>query len=291
MVFLGHLVQRKTLKRNMREMVELGLSAKQQKAYKLQQIKKEVHEMIKSRVSVLKSKGHDQLNDSADDFQNVISTDERRALTGRYSMDVALEEKLCDLYDLYVEGMDEEKGPLSRKLYVEFAELWPAGYMDNLGIKDAIYRAKKRRQHKLQVRNKERIERKKLASKVKLQEPTLIAQTQAGQERHMVPTFRVPRPQDKPISSLSPSIQNKLNDPTPFRSDTYGSKHHEKARRISADIISDVGSKIISTDMRKKMKMQAPPEKVKHYNGTSLSLQQSKPSTQMPASATSVQPS
>lgn len=39
---------------------------------------------------------------SADDFQE-INNDERRTLKGRYSMDAALEDKICDLYDLYVE--------------------------------------------------------------------------------------------------------------------------------------------------------------------------------------------
>lgn len=28
---------------------------------------------------------------------------------------------------------------------MQLAELWPAGYMDNLGIKDAVYRAKERK--------------------------------------------------------------------------------------------------------------------------------------------------
>jgi hypothetical protein len=32
-------------------------------------------------------------------------------------MDVALEEKLCDLYDVFVEGMDEHSGSQIRKLY------------------------------------------------------------------------------------------------------------------------------------------------------------------------------
>ncbi|XP_020572707.1 uncharacterized protein LOC110019410 [Phalaenopsis equestris] len=305
MGFLGHLVQRKTLKRNMREMVELGLSAKQQKADKLQQIKKEVHQMIKLRVSILKSKGPDQLEGSADDFQNAISTDERKALTGRYSIDVALEEKLCDLYDLYVEGMDEDKGPQSRKLYVEFAELWPPGYMDNLGIRDAIYRAKKRRQHKLQVRNKERIERKKLTATAKLEKPSPSTQPQADQERHLVP-----RPlQDKPIPNLSTASQNKLNDPSPYRSEGSGSKHHENARGNSSDIISDGGSKMVSADMKKNMKrkseiegdchahpqkMLARPGKIKHNlhgpNNDSNPGLQPKPVVQMPASVASVQP-
>ncbi|KAJ8499518.1 hypothetical protein OPV22_010070 [Ensete ventricosum] len=179
MGILGHLVQRRTLKRNMRVMVELGLSAKHQKADRYQQIKGVVTEMIRAHVSQLKSK-LPELQDGK------INNDERRALKGRYSMDSALEDKICDLYDLYVEGMDEDKGPQSRKLYVELAELWPSGSMDNVGIKDAIQRSKERKraiygQHK--VHNEERIKRRKLASTVRVDETNPAAQLQATQEK------------------------------------------------------------------------------------------------------------
>lgn len=40
----------------MRELVELGLSAKQQKADRFEQIKREAYEMIKARISTMKSK-------------------------------------------------------------------------------------------------------------------------------------------------------------------------------------------------------------------------------------------
>jgi len=66
---------------------------------------------------------NEQQDGSADDFQ--VANDERRAFKGKSVMDAALEDRICDLYDLYVEGMDEDKGPQSRKLYVELAELWP----------------------------------------------------------------------------------------------------------------------------------------------------------------------
>lgn len=309
MGFIGHLVHRKTLKRNMREMVELGLCAKQQKADQFLQIKEEILEMVKSRVSNLKSKVSVQQDGSADDFQDVVSTDERRALTGKYSMDAALEEKLCDLYDLYVEGMDEDKGPQSRKLYVEFAELWPTGYMDNLGIKDAINRAKKRRRIKLQVRNEERIERKKLSLALKPDERSLIAQPQTGQDRHAVPSPQVPRLLDKPSSNSTLPSQTKLNDPTSYRTDStlhYGYEHQEKGRGNAAAIVSDGGNRAPTADMRKKMKrksefegdsrghpqkMQARPAKVRPSSfrpgdDTNPSLQQSKPIVQMPAAPT-----
>ncbi|XP_078433787.1 ubinuclein-1-like isoform X2 [Wolffia australiana] len=165
MSIVGHLVQRKTLKRNLKEMVERGLSAKQEKSDRFQQIKKEVTEMIKARVTHSKAKIPEQQDSFSDDFQESIGDEERKAPKPRSSMDDAIEDRICDLYELYVEGMDEDKGPQMRKLYVELAELWPNGYMDNVGIKDAIYRAKERRKtlHRQQFRAEERTKRKKLA--------------------------------------------------------------------------------------------------------------------------------
>ncbi|KAI9166113.1 hypothetical protein LWI28_026486 [Acer negundo] len=123
MSILGHLVQLRTLKRNLREMVLLGLSAKREKADRFQQIKMEVIEMIKLQ--------------EAFNLEKVVEE--------KFEMDNTLEDKICDLYDLYIQGMDEDKGPQIRKLYAELAELWPYGAMDNHGIKKAICRAKERR--------------------------------------------------------------------------------------------------------------------------------------------------
>ncbi|XP_077224676.1 ubinuclein-1-like isoform X2 [Tasmannia lanceolata] len=171
MSILGHLVQVKTLKRNLKEMVELGLSAKQAKDDRFQQIKKEVIEMIRTRVSSFKPKAAEQRDGSSDDFQEVHGSEEKGTLKGRYIMDVAMEDKICDLYDLYVEGMDEDKGPQSRKLYVELAELWPNGSMDNNGIKGAVCRAKDRkRQHYIRHKDQEKIRRKKMSPVVRTEE-------------------------------------------------------------------------------------------------------------------------
>ncbi|XP_010905321.2 ubinuclein-1-like [Elaeis guineensis] len=260
MGILGHLVQRKTLKRNMKEMVELGLSAKQQKADRFQQIKKEVHEMIRARVLNMKSK-----DASADDFQEVISNVERRALKGKYSMDAALEDKICDLYDLYVEGMDEDKGPQSRKLYVELAELWPHGYMDNVGIKDAIYRSKERkrglyRPHK--VRDEERIKRKKLAAAVRV-ETNPAGQVWAGQERPVTDsTGPVLISPDKLVSNQPPALLGRITDPIPPSSDSgqqHGLKNPDKARGGSMGMIPEDGSKAV-VDMKKRMKRKSESE-------------------------------
>ncbi|KAI5587758.1 hypothetical protein POPTR_005G067800v4 [Populus trichocarpa] len=51
MTILGHLIQLRTLKKNLREMVETGLTAKQEKADRFQKIKKEVMEMIELKVA------------------------------------------------------------------------------------------------------------------------------------------------------------------------------------------------------------------------------------------------
>ncbi|KAH9668685.1 HUN domain-containing protein [Citrus sinensis] len=138
MSILGHLVQLRTLKRNLREMVLLGLSAKREKADRIQLIKNEVIEMIKLQANKL-------TNGAADDFQDTFHSEEKGFQKEKFCINSMLEDKICDLYDLYIQGMDEDKGPQIRKLYAELAELWPEGTMDNHGIKKAICRAKERR--------------------------------------------------------------------------------------------------------------------------------------------------
>ncbi|KAJ4966217.1 hypothetical protein NE237_018066 [Protea cynaroides] len=182
MSILGHLVQLKTLKRNLKEMVELGLCAKQEKDDRFQQIKKEVIEMIKMRAPSLKPK-----QDGTDDFQEVRGSEDK-GVKGKYDMDDAMEDKICDLYDLYVEGMDEDKGPQIRKLYVELAELWPNGCMDNHGIKNAICRSKERKRA-LYNRHKDqqKIKKKKLSTprteEITRVEASSIAQSRIVKER------------------------------------------------------------------------------------------------------------
>lgn len=137
MSILGHLIQLRTLKKKLREMVEMGLTAKQEKADRFQLIKREVMEMIELQASKGEKAGGD--------FQKAIIYEEKGAMDEKYVMDNKMEDKICDLYDLFVQGMDVDKGPQIRKLYVELAELWPNGAMDKHEIKNAIYRAKERR--------------------------------------------------------------------------------------------------------------------------------------------------
>ncbi|KAK3013076.1 hypothetical protein RJ639_009915, partial [Escallonia herrerae] len=118
MSIVGHLIQLRTLKRNLKIMVNMGLSAKQEKDARFQQVKKEVDEMVKLRVPLMKSKAVGQQAGASDDFQEV-GTQEKEVTKRKCSMDVALEDKICDLYDLYVEGLEEDAGPQVRKLYAE----------------------------------------------------------------------------------------------------------------------------------------------------------------------------
>ncbi|XP_062227686.1 ubinuclein-1-like isoform X2 [Phragmites australis] len=234
MGIVGHLVQRRTLKRNMKEMVESGLSAKLEKADRFQRVKMEINEMVKARVAA-KSKVNEQQDGSADDFQ--VTNDGRRALKGKSVMDTALEDRICDLYDLYVEGMDEDKGPQSRKLYVELADLWPQGYMDNVGIKDAIYRSKERKRllySQQKVRNEERMKRKRLAAAAKLQDGYPVVMQGA----------HVPQ-------VAQPSATNPITYPAPAYGQNQGSKSSERVREISSSAIPDDSNRN-SGEMKKK---------------------------------------
>ncbi|TYH52121.1 hypothetical protein ES332_D09G006200v1 [Gossypium tomentosum] len=177
MNILGHSVQLRTLKRNLKEMILMGLSAKQEKASRFEQIKLEVIEMIKSQASMLGDV-------PTCDIQEVLGYEEKVALKKQYSMDNVIEDKICDLYDLYTQGIDEDKGPQIRKLYVELAELWPNGIMDKHGIKSAICRAKERRRALSEHDKVREDRRKKSAQKMKtgVVEACSVSQSQAGQE-------------------------------------------------------------------------------------------------------------
>ncbi|CAL9083813.1 unnamed protein product [Musa acuminata var. zebrina] len=211
MGILGHLVQRRTLKRNMRVMVELGLSAKQQKADRFHQVKGAATEMIRARVSQLKSK-----------------------------------------------GMDEDKGPQSRKLYVELAELWPSGYMDDVGIKDAIQRSKERKRaiysHN-KVHNEERIKRRKLASTVRVAETNPAAQLQARQEKP-VPivdsTARFLTPLEKLGCNRTAATTGRSMDCIPpTNSGHHVSKKPNKVRAVKVSTNSEDTSKASMKKLKK----------------------------------------
>ncbi|KAF0922648.1 hypothetical protein E2562_001052 [Oryza meyeriana var. granulata] len=239
MGIVGHLVHRRTLKRNMKEMVQSGLCAKQEKAGKLQQVKMEIYEMIKARLAT-KPKGTEHNDESADGFQDAVTNDDRRALRGKFVMDAVLEDRICDLYDLYVEGMDEDKGPQSRKLYAELADLWPQGHMDKVGIRDAISRSKERRNslyRQRKVRNDQRMKRR-LAAAANLRDLDPTAPQSAQAEQIM----------QQPMKVSHPSMTNTY--PVVNYGHSQSSRNVEKVRETSIGAGSD-GNRS-SSDMKKR---------------------------------------
>ncbi|KAL6504864.1 hypothetical protein OROHE_023622 [Orobanche hederae] len=160
MSIVGHLMQINTLKRNLKVMANMGLSAKKEKDDQIEKIKQEVTEMVKQRIPYMKSKAEQQAANS-DDFQEA-GPEEREALKRKYSMDDVLGNKICDLHDLYVERIEEDSGPSIRRLYQELLVLWPTGFMDIDGIKRAIYRAKERRELCSSRKDRDKIRKKKL---------------------------------------------------------------------------------------------------------------------------------
>ncbi|CAM6127749.1 unnamed protein product [Calypogeia fissa] len=163
MNIIGHVMRLKTLKRNLKSMVEMGLNAKQAKDVRLQDMKREVTELVKSKVATFRALDAEQLDGSSDDLQATAGSTERGPSNGRFKWDEATEDRVCELYDHYVEGMDEHKGPQIRKLYIELAELWPNGWMDNHGIKNAVFRAKERRKKQNKLKMGEEKRRRKAA--------------------------------------------------------------------------------------------------------------------------------
>ncbi|VVA95585.1 unnamed protein product [Arabis nemorensis] len=144
MSIVGHLIQVRSLKRNLKIMMDSGDSANREKDTRFQRIKNEVIEMLKTQVPLMDTQATNQEAGTSDDFQDVGSV-EKPPLTKKFVMNTALEDKLCDLYDIFIDGLDEDSGSQVRKLYASLAELWPNKLMDNHEIKRAICRAKERR--------------------------------------------------------------------------------------------------------------------------------------------------
>ncbi|XP_010270287.1 PREDICTED: ubinuclein-1-like isoform X3 [Nelumbo nucifera] len=314
MSILGHLVQLKTLKRNLKEMVELGLTAKQAKDDRFQQIKKEIVEMIKVQALSLKSKASEPRDGASDDFQEPLGSEEK-GVKGKYCMDDAMEDKLCDLYDLFVEGMDEDKGPQIRKLYVELAELWPNGSMDNHGIKSAVCRAKERKRamyskhkipfplHVLQTmyvqpikEDQEKIRRKKLSSTPRTEEivhgeTSTIAQPRFLQERLVYdPSSHVLTSPNRMTSNMTAASQHISAPGRVLNSSTNGLNldrppKQEKVKDSSGTFLDEVRG----TDGKLvKKKLKRKPESIfgeVHYHADKLSIQKVKEKHKFPKQA------
>ncbi|XP_076944203.1 ubinuclein-2-like [Bidens hawaiensis] len=148
---LGHWLKPRTLKRWLRDMVPSEISACGGDAIAFSQIKKEVIEMINLR---------NPIKDGSDNEAMELHATSK----ANYTMDHEMEDKICDFYDIYVQGMDEIKSSEIRKFYIQLAALWPNGTMDNHGVRNAICSSKERRRTALQEKGREKGKRKTLTT-------------------------------------------------------------------------------------------------------------------------------
>ncbi|TYH82987.1 hypothetical protein ES332_D02G100500v1 [Gossypium tomentosum] len=210
MSILGHLIQLRTLKRNLKIMINMGVSptAKQEKDARFQQIKKEAIEMIKTRIPSFETKILEPQARATDDFQEIGS--EERTFRRKFNMDAPMENKICELYDLYVDGLDEDAGPQIRKFYVELAQLWPDGMMNNHEIKHAICRAKERRRARYNRRKDQEKMREKMLT-LGPEESVRVDSASSAQSQHTRESFdRVKQDKLKGISSSAMDDEMKV---------------------------------------------------------------------------------
>ncbi|KAL9394522.1 hypothetical protein Peur_013807 [Populus x canadensis] len=192
---------------------------------------------------------------ASDDFQE-IGSEEKGALKKKFSMDVVLEDKICDLYDLFVEGLDEDSGPQVRKLYVELAQLWPSGLMDNHGIKRAICRAKERRRV-VYCRNKdlEKMKSKKMLTlkqeEVVRAESGLVAQPHVQERVAMEMAGPVLALASKPVSN---SAAASVRLPSPSANGLVVDKLKEKPKGSSSNSMDESKMGVDGALTKKKVK-------------------------------------
>ncbi|XP_027330661.1 ubinuclein-1-like isoform X2 [Abrus precatorius] len=278
MSILGHLIQLRTLKRNLKIMISMGLSAKQEKDDRFQQIKKEVVEMIKIQAPYMESKQQQQAGASG---EQELGPDGRVITKRNFSMDIALEDKICDLYDLFVDGLDENSGPQIRKLYAQLAELWPNGYMDNHGVKRAICRAKERRRA-LYSRDKdqEKIKRKKLLAPQQ-EENVQFDATSVTSQQHMRERIAMDA-SSHAYASVNKAVSNTVTVPRVLNSSANGLKQVKGSSSGSLDDVRVADAVLIKKKARRKPEMELEgthcrPEKMASLHGEerSRSLKQS----------------
>ncbi|XP_012463543.1 ubinuclein-1 isoform X5 [Gossypium raimondii] len=259
MSILGHLIQLRTLKRNLKVMISMGVSAKQEKDARFQQIKKEVIEMIKTRIPSFETKILEPPPGASDDFQETGS--EERVNRRKFGMDATLENKICDLYDLYVDGLDEDAGPQIRKLYVELAQLWPNGMMDNHEIKRAICREKERRKARYnRCKEQEKVKRKKIGAlgleeSVRV-ESALSAQPQHTRERLATDSASQVLPSTNKLTSSTTAAAVQIPGPSTNGSSLDRVKQ-EKLKGISSNAMEEI--KVADSSLPKK-KVKRKPE-------------------------------
>ncbi|KAF8405679.1 hypothetical protein HHK36_007756 [Tetracentron sinense] len=114
-----------------------------------QAVKRRLPREVKQKLAKVARLAVSENRDGASvDFQEAFGSEEKGVVKVKYSMDDAMEDKICDLYDQYV----------------ELAELWPNGAMDNHGIKNSICRAKERKRALYSQLKHERSSSKKLSA-------------------------------------------------------------------------------------------------------------------------------
>ncbi|KAJ6306936.1 hypothetical protein OIU78_022108 [Salix suchowensis] len=269
MSILGHLIQLRTLKRNLKIMINTGLSAKQEKDDRFQQIKKEVAEMIMTHIPSVESNALVQQAGASDDFQE-IGSEEKGALKKKFSMDAVLEDKICDLYDLFVEGLDEDSGSQVRKLYVELSQLWPSGLMDNHGIKRAICRAKERRRA-VYCRNKdlEKIKSKKMLTPKHEEgvqvESGLVAQPHVQERLATEMAGPVLALASKPVSN---SAVASVQLPSPSANGLVVDKLKEKLKGSSSNYMDESKMGVDGALTKKKVKRKSEQESDETHLGS-----------------------
>ncbi|KAJ6398987.1 hypothetical protein OIU77_019696 [Salix suchowensis] len=286
MSILGHLIQLRTLKRNLKIMINTGLSAKQEKDDRFQQIKKEVAEMIMTHIPSVESNALVQQAGASDDFQE-IGSEEKGALKKKFSMDAVLEDKICDLYDLFVEGLDEDSGSQVRKLYVELSQLWPSGLMDNHGIKRAICRAKERRRA-VYCRNKdlEKIKSKKMLTPKHEEgvqvESGLVAQPHVQERLATEMAGPVLALASKPVSN---SAVASVRLPSPSANGLVVDKLKEKLKGSSSNSMDESKMGVDGALTKKKVKRKSEQESDETHLGSEKLHPQSSGERQHPQSS------
>ncbi|ONM35862.1 wound-responsive family protein [Zea mays] len=136
-------------------------------------------------------------------------------------------------------------GHLVQRRTLKLAELWPHGCMDNVGIKDAIYRSKERRRllySQQKVRSEERMKRKRLAATAKLPDGLAVAMQ----------------------SGVAPQVaQPPITNPITYHTADYGQnpglKYFDRARETSSSAIPDDGNRIAGEVKKKKRKPEYDP--------------------------------
>ncbi|KAH9691369.1 ubinuclein-1 [Citrus sinensis] len=230
-----------------------------------QAVKRRLPREIKLKLAkVARLAAFEQQAGASDDFQE-IGSEEKGVLKRKYRMDSALEDKICDLYDLYVDGLDEDAGPQIRKLYLELAELWPKGFMDNHGIKRAICRAKERKRE-LYSRHKdqEKIKRKKMLA-TKIEEETVRVEASSTTQSQFMKERSVTDSgghnlalANKPICNTTAAM--KIPNPSANAASSLDRLKHEKLKGITINSMDE--PKMVDGAITKKKVKRKPEQEV-----------------------------